>query len=61
MANLVPHRKGNNMIDKEKAAHIAEITIVITIGKKTAEEVVELLAEQRRLIAKRIREMKDGE
>jgi hypothetical protein len=48
------------MIDKERAAHLAEITIFLPhLGAPyQAEEVMEFLAEQRRIIAKRIREDK---
>ena len=45
------------LIDREEAAHLAEITIVTTMGSKSAEEVVELLARQRQMIADRIRGM----
>jgi len=42
---------------KEQAAHLAEVTIQLSMGPATAEQVCELLAKQRELIAKRIRTM----
>ena len=43
---------------RERAAHLAEITIHLSMGAATAEEVCEHLAAQRKLIADRIRAMR---